>query len=255
MQIVILGSGSSIGVPAIGCDCKVCLSQNQKNHRSRSSILVKNDDYNLLVDTSPDLRIQALRNKITKVDAVFYTHAHADHVAGIDDLRCFNYLQNNAIDIYGSDETLSYLEKSYAYCFNEMKNDSWYKPLLKSNRISHGQQLDLGGMKLQFFDLDHGSQITTGFKIGNFIYCTDFKNIPSKSLQYFNDLELLIIDCLKFERSHGHLSLQESLDYIAKFQPRRAVLCHLAHEMDYEDLSDKVPSNVKLSYDGMIIDV
>ena len=153
MEIIILGSGSSIGVPAIGCKCRTCLSDNPKNERSRASIMIKWDGFNLLVDTSPDLWSQAIDNKLDKVDAVIYTHAHADHIAGIDNLRSFNFLKDGPLDIYGLDETLDYLENNYSYCFSPMKSSAWYKPMLISHRQKHGDTIELGGKKIRLFTL------------------------------------------------------------------------------------------------------
>ena len=255
MQITILGSGSSIGVPAIGCKCYTCLSSDSKNKRTRASIFIKWNEFNLLVDTSPDLWTQAVVNKLERVDSVIYTHAHADHVAGIDNLRSFNFLKNGAIDVYGLADTIDYLERSYAYCFIDMATSSWYKPLLVSHKQQHGDILDFAGKEVKLFSLGHGNVETLGLRLDNFAYTTDFRTIPQDTERFLENLDLWVIDCLKYEQSPGHLSFDESMQLIDKYKPKRAVLCHLAHELEYNELSQKIPSFVKVGYDGMIIDV
>jgi phosphoribosyl 1,2-cyclic phosphate phosphodiesterase len=251
MEITILGCGSSIGVPAIGCNCKVCTSSNIKNKRSRASIYIKLNQGNLLIDTSPDLRQQALSNNITQVDAVFFTHPHADHIAGIDDLRSFNYLGNKALKALGSKFTLNHLEKCYSYCFTPMKSKEWYKPMLEPIYINDLQELIMMGHKMTFIDLPHGGMQSTSIKIDNFCFSTDFKSIPEEKESFFYDLDLWIIDCLKPLPSPGHLSIEESLALIEKFKPKKAILFHLAHEIDYDELTKSIPSNVALAYDDM----
>ena len=255
MQVVILGSGSSMGVPAIACGCDVCISINPKNKRTRSSIVIKMPGSNVLVDTSPDLRTQALNNNIIKIDAVIYTHAHADHVAGIDDLRSFNYLRDGPLDVYGFADTLSYLKHSYEYCFSELALSHWYKPRLIPCVVKPGESIVIDGKTIEFYALGHGGAETLGVRIGNFAYSTDFNKIPEESMKYFENLDLWIVDCLKYQPSHGHLSFDEAMELIDRFKPKRAILCHLAHELGYDELTKKIPAHVSVAYDGMIIDV
>jgi len=253
MEIVILGSGSSIGVPAIGCKCKTCQSDNPRNKRSRASIMIKWDAFNLLVDTSPDLWVQAISNKLNKVDAVVYTHAHADHIAGIDNLRSFNFLKDGPLDIYGLPETLDYLEQNYSYCFEEMKSSTWYKPLLIPHRQNHGDVIELGGKSINLFTLSHGGMNVFGLRVDKVAYTTDFKAIPEDSARFLEGLDLWVIDCLKYDESPGHLSFEQSMKLIEKYKPRKAVLCHLAHELEYDEISKLIPANVTVGYDGLVI--
>jgi phosphoribosyl 1,2-cyclic phosphate phosphodiesterase len=255
MEIIILGSGSSIGVPVIGCGCKTCISDDPRNKRSRASIIIKWNDYNLLVDTSPDLWMQAINNGIKQVDAVIFTHEHADHIAGIDNLRSFNFLKDGPIDIYGCHRTLDYIEQNYSYCFAPMKSNAWYKPYLISHRQKHGDVIRLGGKDIGLFLLNHGGIDIFGLRIDKTAYTTDLKMIPEESSSFLEDLDLWIIDCLKYETSPGHLSLDEALALIAKYKPRKAVLCHLAHELEYSSVQSQVPSNVQVAFDGLALHV
>lgn len=255
MEVIILGSGSSIGVPAIGCKCKTCISDDPKNIRSRASIMVKWEGYNLLIDTSPDLWMQAIKNKLEKVDAVIFTHEHADHIAGIDNLRSFNFLKEGALDVYASERTLDYIEDNYHYCFEVMKSTTWYKPYLVGHRQKHGDVLLLGGKEVSLFNLDHGNMDVFGIRIDKLAYTTDFKSVPDESEPFLEGLDLWVIDCLKYEPSPGHLSFDQSMNLIAKYKPKKAALCHLAHEIEYNEIKSKVPAHVQVGFDGLVVNV
>ena len=255
MEIIILGSGSSIGVPAIGCKCDTCLSTDPKNRRSRASIMMRWDNFHLLIDTSPDLWSQAIKNKLERVDAVIFTHEHADHIAGIDNLRSFNFLKDGPLDVYALAHTLDYLESNYAYCFAEMKSSTWYKPHLIAHRRNHGDVLKLGGKEVSLFTLDHGNIDVLGIRVDKIAYTTDFKSVPTQSESFLENLDLWVIDCLKYEESPGHLSFAQSLELIEKYKPKRAVLCHLAHELEYNEIKGKVPANVQVGFDGLVVNV
>ncbi len=256
MKITILGCGASAGVPLIGCECAVCTSANPKNTRSRVSILVEQGDTALLIDTSPDLRAQALANGFKKVNAVVYTHAHADHCHGIDDIRSFNYHLGAPIPAYGDAETLEQLKTSFGYVFRDPIPDyGWFRPCMIAHEITPNQSFTVGDITLMPFRQDHGKTHSLGFRINDFVYSTDVKSFPTEAEPHLQNIDTWLLDCLTDERpmpTHAHLDL--SLEWIAKFKPKNAVLTHMSHALDYDDVNMRTPANVHAAFDGMILE-
>jgi len=252
MKITILGSGTSTGVPVIGCHCQVCVSNHPRNHRMRASIFVQDSGANLLVATSTDFRHQVLRHKIDRIDAVLYTHAHADHIHGIDDLRSFNVIQDNAIPIYADPTTQEKLKKYFDYIFCDCGNLGFI-PRLNLKPLQ--EKMELFGVEVQSFPLLHGKSTTYGYRFGNAAYLTDVKTIPDDSYKKLKNLDLLILDALRYKPHPTHLSLSEALAEIEKIKPKRTVFTHITHDVDYEIASRELPKNVELAYDGMVIDL
>jgi phosphoribosyl 1,2-cyclic phosphate phosphodiesterase len=255
ISITILGCGSSGGVPLIGCGCAVCRSDNPKNTRSRVSILVETQGKKILIDTSPDLRQQLLRHKISVLDAILYTHAHADHLHGIDDLRAVNYNLGAAIPAFMDERTGDEIEARFGYTFKPpIPEFGWFRPCLQKHIITAGQPFVAAGVDVQPFRQIHGKIDSLGFRIGNVAYSTDVNAFPPESEPFLEGLDLWIVDCLKEGNiAPSHAVLEVALGWIAKYKPKRAILTHLAHELDYDLLSAKLPASVQVAFDGMII--
>lgn len=252
MKITILGCGTSTGVPALGCDCAVCLSADPKNQRRRVSIMVEHGGTRLLVDTSPDLRGQLLDARVTHLDGVLYTHAHADHVHGIDDLRSVNFNMGRAIDVWGSEATLDIIQERFGYAFRPPAKESWWnRPSLIANVLTHGQMIEIGNILVMAFDQLHGHSVTSGYRFGGAAYSTDVKEISERSFETLKGVKLWIVDCVGFDehRTHAHLDL--ALEWIARVKPERAVLTHMSHHFDYEKLRASLPKGVEPGYDGL----
>ena len=255
MRITILGCGSSSGVPMIGCTCAVCRSDNPKNKRSRVSVFIEINGKNLLIDTSPDLRAQMLANHISRVDAVLYTHDHADHTHGIDDLRSFNYLSGNTLPVYCDQATCDSLLSRFGYAFGP-KPDIWYRPSLKANLIqSPNGKLNILDISIAYFEQLHGKVKTIGYRIGNFAYSTDLDGLPEAAFEALEGTEIWVVDCLRKTKSHAHAHLEMTMGWIGRVKPKLAVLTHMSHDMDYDELTRILPSGVVPGYDGMAMEL
>ena len=248
MQITILGCGNSHGVPCINCNCFVCESDNIKNKRKRASIFIEHKDTKILIDTSPDLRQQCLENNITEIDAVIYTHDHSDHVAGIDDIRRL-CKDKKPIDAYIDDTTFKNLTKRYNYIFNE--TSSLYHPLLKRKILKPFQKV--GDVNVSAFDQIHGAIISQGIRLENVAYSTDFNEMPEDAFEKLKNLDVWILDCMRYSYAPTHSYLEKSLLLIERVKPKLAVLTHMAHEIEYDEISKILPKNVIAAYDNLKI--
>lgn len=231
----------------VGCSCAGCLSSNPKDKRTRASILLNYNGKNVLVDTSTDLRQQILREDIKRIDAVLYTHSHADHVNGIDDLRGFHFLYKNVIPCYGSKETISVLERGFGYIFKEYDN-SGYPPLMEPYIIDG--DFDLFGLNIQPIELNHGRGFATGFRFGDCAYLTDCSQIPQKSVEKLKNLDLLIVDGLRWESHPSHFNIETAIEATKELDVKRTVLTHLTHHV-LQDEEIRLPEGYKFGYDGM----
>lgn len=256
MKVTVLGCSESSGTPRIGCECEVCTSANPKNKRSRVSILVEEGDTRLLVDTSPDLRMQALREGIKTVDAVLYTHAHSDHVHGIDDVRSFNFHGGKVLPAFGDKETLAQLRNMFAYVFNTPEAErGWFRPQLEACEIEAGKAFNAAGVQVMPFRQQHGHNVSLGFRIGNFAYSTDVSDFPPESEEHLYGLDCWLVDCLSIKPVPTHAHLEKTLGWIEKFKPKRAVLTHMSHHLDYDWLNANTPPHVEAAYDGMVLQI
>lgn len=251
MKITILGSGTSTGVPMVGCHCPVCTSENPRDRRTRASILIETAGKYILVDTSPDLRRQALRHRIPHIDAVLLTHSHADHINGIDDLRGFHFIHRRLIPCYGSRETMDAVRRNFSYIFKGSEI-SGYAPLLDPHTVSG--TFHLFGRTFVPIDILHGDMPATGYRMNGAAYLTDCSSIPESSMDKLAGLDLLIIDALRYTPHENHFNIEGALRVVEKLKPRRAILTHLTHEVPYADGS-RLPAGVEFAYDGMTIEV
>ena len=252
MKVTILGSGSSGGVPLIGNYWGNCDPNNVKNNRTRVSIVVNINNYDLLFDTSPDLRVQSIKNNINKIDAVLWTHSHADHANGIDDLRQFLWTKKERLPVFSNQKTINDLKVRFSYIFEQ--NNSYFQPPLDVNIIENSQ-FDFNGIKIIAFNQNHGKEITLGYKINNFVYSTDVKSFPEESEKYLYGLDLWVVDCVRYEPHYSQSHFDQTRSWINKYQPNTAILTHLGAWLDYKDLLSKCPANVEPAYDGLSINL
>ena len=253
MKVTVLGSGSSGGVPLIGNYWGECDPNNIKNTRMRVSVSVElKNGKTIIIDTSPDLRVQALNNKMKNIDAVLWTHAHADHANGIDDLRQFLWTKKEELPVYGSLDTINSLKKRFDYVFS--KKNNYFQPPLDVNILNQGK-FNVCGENAYAFNQIHGKDITFGYRIDKFAYSTDVKEFPSESEQYLYDLDLWIVDCVRFEPHYSHSHYEQTISWINKYKPKKAILTHLGAWLDYDKLLKLCPKNVFPAYDGLIINL
>ncbi len=253
MRITMLGVGSSGGTPAIGCQCETCASSDPRNKRTRCSSLITLDNgKNILIDTGPDLRQQVLREGVLNVDAVLYTHTHADHLNGIDDLRAFCVLQKSHIPLYGSPSSIKHITEKFSYAFREA-NLSWELPVLKANAFE--SNVEVLTEQITPIPLKHGNMDIYGYRIRNFAYLTDVSVIPESSFALLEELDILFLDCLRTKPHFTHIHLEQSLAYASQIKAKRTYLIHMTHELEYEALSKQLPVNVFVGYDGLSIEL
>jgi phosphoribosyl 1,2-cyclic phosphate phosphodiesterase len=251
MQLTMLGVGSSAGTPVVGCHCATCSSTNQRNKRTRCSSAIELDNGKLIIiDTGPDLRHQALREGLTHVDAVLYTHTHADHLHGIDDLRGFCQIQRSQIPLYGSHDAMLHIADKFGYTLREPSN-FWDLPVLKANPVDAPFQLF--DQTITPIPIKHGNINIYGYRIGNIAYLTDVSAIPESSLELLKGLQVLILDCLRYTEHYTHINLEQSLNYASLIKAKSTYLIHMTHEIEYQTLSEKLPKDVYVGYDGLKI--
>lgn len=261
LRVTILGCGSSPGVPRITGDWGNCDPTHPRNRRSRPAAMVErvgpDGTTRVIIDTGPDFREQMIRARIMELDAVIYTHAHADHIHGIDDLRSYA-LSHGLIDIYADDATRERLQHAFGYCF-ETPAGSSYPPILTANTIFHYQPFEIGGAggTIRFEPLPqlHGDMISLALKIGRFAYCSDANGFCDRTAARLTDLDILVIDALQYRRHPSHFSLAEALDWIDRLQPRHAILTHMHVPLDYETVNAETPAHVEPGYDGMVLEL
>lgn len=253
MKITILGCGTSGGVPVIGDRWGSCDPTNPKNQRLRSSILVELAGKYILVDSSPDLRYQLLRAKVPTIDAVLYTHAHADHTHGLNDLCLVSRFKEEKIPVYGDKPTLDVLHQSFEYAFHNPDNEH-YSPFLTAHEI-RDTPFELFGQTIEPFEQDHGLIKSLGFKVGNFAYSTDVCKLKPEVLDSLKGIDTWVVDCLRYEPHTTHAHLDLTLEWINHVKPRRAILTHMSPHLDYETLKKDLPSGVEPAYDGLLVEV
>jgi phosphoribosyl 1,2-cyclic phosphate phosphodiesterase len=251
-EIVILGSGTSMGVPTLGCRCSVCTSTDPHNTRTRPSVAVEWDAHTVVIDTGVDFRRQALREGIQSIDAVFYTHPHADHILGLDDLRPLSFRHPGGLPLYADDATAAVLERVFEYTFSpSAKYPTRAKVVL--NRFNDYASVEVAGLRFQRVPLLHGRLSVAGFRFGFAAYLTDMNAIPEASLPLLQDLDVLIIDALRKEPHPSHANVNEALAWVERLHPRRTFFTHIAHELEHEEMNRELPPHVRMAYDGLRI--
>ena len=253
LRITVLGSGTSSGVPTIGCHCNVCTSSDPRDNRLRPSILVGFNGRNVLIDTTPDFRQQALRARIERVDAILFTHAHADHIMGLDDVRPFNFKQNAGIPIYGSEETMDSIQRVFRYIFDLQKPESTI-PKLEPN-VFNSRPVELFGLPFAPLRLLHGKGVVYGFRFGPAAYLTDHSEIPEEAMEQLRGLDVLFLDALRHRPHPTHSTVEQSLETIERLAPKRAFFTHICHDLPHARTDQTLPPHVRLSYDGLEVEV
>jgi phosphoribosyl 1,2-cyclic phosphate phosphodiesterase len=251
MKLVILGSGTSTGVPMVGCSCPVCRSEDPHDKRSRTSLMVEVCGQTIIVDTSTDFRQQVLREGVTRIDAVLYTHSHADHVNGIDDLRGFHFIHRNIVPCYGDNATMYDIINRFPYIFKGYEVEGY--PALMEPHIIHAP-FELFGCTITPVPLRHGRLTSTGYRFNNAAYLTDCSEIPDSSLDLLSGLDLLIIDALRYSPHENHFNIEEALTAINRINPGRAILTHLTHEVSHNE-SSRLSHGCEFAYDGMTLEL
>jgi phosphoribosyl 1,2-cyclic phosphate phosphodiesterase len=253
-SIVVLGSGTSIGIPMIGCRCKTCTSDDPRDKRLRPSVLLKLNQHRVLIDTGPDFRAQALNYRIERIDAVLYTHSHADHILGLDDLRPYNYMQKADIPIYGSRDTLAVIEQTFRYVFDSQPTDS-SRPKLRSNRFKEGDRFSVANLEFEPVRALHGKLDVYGFRFGDCAYLTDHSTIPDFSMDRLRDLDVLFLDALRYNAHPTHQTIEQSLRTVEELKPKRAYFTHISHDVLHAAAEARMPEHVHLAYDGLEIPI
>ncbi len=253
MRAIFLGSGTSQGVPVIGCTCEVCSSVDYHDKRLRSSIYLEYKGLHLVIDTGPDFRQQILRERIKNLDAVLFTHAHKDHTAGLDDIRSFNFLQKKDMPIYGEDLVLEQLQKEFSYIFAEKKYPG--VPRVKLNVITN-KTFDIEGKEITPIRVTHYRLPVLGFRFGDFTYITDAKKISNEEKDKIKGSKIIVLNALQKTEHISHFTLEEALELMQELQPEKGYLTHISHKLGlHSEVSKELPNNIQLAWDGLKIDL
>jgi phosphoribosyl 1,2-cyclic phosphate phosphodiesterase len=260
MRIILLGTGGSAGVPIVGGpdgrgDWGACDPAEPRNRRTRTSIIVEGEDgARLLVDTGPDMREQLLSAAIPRVEAILYTHAHADHIAGVDDARILNRNIGRPIEVFGLASTLEEISERFAYAFRPVKMPGFFRPALVPRVVAPGEQITIAGMPVQVFEQDHGFTTSLGFRAGGFAYSTDVVRLEEQAFAILEGVDTWVVGCVRRDgphQTHGYLGLVQ--EWVARVKPRRTVLTHMGVDMDWGWLKANLPAGIEAGYDGMVI--
>ncbi|MDB5294094.1 MAG: phnP [Phycisphaerales bacterium] len=253
VELLFLGSGTSAGVPMIGCDCPVCTSPDPRDKRTRPSVVVRYGGVQVLVDTTPELRLQAVSNGLTSIDAVVFTHAHADHIMGLDDVRRFNAIRGGPLDVWADEATHAALVRCFAYAFRAPSADmKVFRPHLDHRQITG--PFEVAGATWTPIPLLHGEMPVLGFRVGRLAYCTDVSRIPDASYPLLKDLDVLVLDALHKKKHTTHFSLDEAIAEAAKIGAKQTWFTHIAHGLAHAETNAELPPGVRLAHDGLVVE-
>jgi len=255
MELTFLGTGTSQGIPLIGCDCEVCQSQDQRDKRMRTSALVSLDGHNLLIDATPELRLQCLANDIRRVDACLITHAHADHIFGLDDLRRFNQLQGKPIPVYVSKEHRPRLEIMFAYALAEKARGNPDLPQLMFRTFEPNESFRVFDNEVEPLWLPHGDEMVAGYRIGGMAYCTDVSGMPEEMMGRLEGLDVLVLGALRPKPHPKHLSLDQAVELAERIGARQTYFVHMGHQIGHQEQETLLPKGIKLAYDGLKVTI
>jgi phosphoribosyl 1,2-cyclic phosphate phosphodiesterase len=255
MKFTLLGSGTSTGVPLPGCTCEVCTSTHPRNHRDRTSACFTLDDGRvILIDAGPDLRYQSLKHKVARVDSVLFTHAHADHILGIDDLRSFNFASRKRISCYGSAETMDAITHNFSYIFSPRPGyQGGMIAQLDPHTVVNDETCVIEGVAFELFPLIHGDMTVTGFRVGDLGYATDFNSMPERGEEVLQGVKHLFIDGLRYEPHRTHITIPQAIEIAQRLKAEKTYLIHTTHTVDYEKVNAALPPGIELGYDGLTI--
>ncbi|MDE0865146.1 MAG: MBL fold metallo-hydrolase [Rubripirellula sp.] len=252
-EVILLGTGTSVGVPALGCDCDVCTSDNPRNNRTRCSVAIRTESGTILIDTAPDMRTQLLRESIPLIHAVIYTHEHADHLFGLDDLRLFPFRLGAPVPLFCETNVEARIRKSYDYAFRDQaETHPGATPQLEIKTIQPDTAFQVLGLRIQPIRMSHGPNFEVlGFRIGDFAYCTDTNHIPETSLELLQGLDLLVIDALRQKPHPTHFTVTEACEIAKRIKVPRTYLTHICHDLDHDATNASLPDGVEMAYDGL----
>lgn len=253
MQLTFLGTGTSIGVPVIACNCPVCKSNDVRDKRFRTSAMLRINNHNIIIDCGPDFRFQMLKQKVEDIDAVIFTHEHRDHIAGLDDIRAFNYVLNKSIPIYGTHQVIEAIKTEFPYIFEEGR--FFGIPQISVNEIN-SDIFSIGKIKILPIMVMHNKLPVFGYRFENLTYITDASFISDEEIEKVKGTKVLVINALRNSKHISHFSLEEALAFIEKIKPERAYITHISHFLGlHEDVEKKLPGNVRLAHDNLVIEV
>lgn len=253
MKITFLGTGTSQGIPLIGCTCKVCTSTDAKDNRLRSSIFIENEGTNFVIDTGPDFRQQMLREKITKLDAVIFTHEHKDHIAGLDEVRAFNFINQMVMPVYATERVQQAIKREFAYIFAEEKYPGI--PQIELRTIANNL-FDVNGITVTPIEVMHHKMPVKAFRIGDFTYITDANFISVEEKEKIKGSEVIVVNALRRNHHISHFTFEEAIELIEELKPKKAYFTHISHQLGmHNEVELELPSHIHLAYDGLTLEV
>ena len=253
MKVTFLGTGTSTGVPVIACNCPVCISHNPRDKRFRSSIMIEMEGSNFIIDCGPDFRFQMLKHRVDNIDAILFTHEHRDHIAGLDDIRAFNYILNKTIDIYGTEDVIAAIKTEFPYIFTETRFFS--APQIKIHKID-SDTLEINGVKIIVIHAMHNKMPVIGFRINDFSYITDANYISPEEMKKLENSKIIVINALRNSKHVSHFSLGEAIEIIKELKPDTAYITHISHFLGlHDEVNARLPENIRLAHDNLVIQV
>jgi phosphoribosyl 1,2-cyclic phosphate phosphodiesterase len=253
VELLFLGTGTSAGVPMIGCHCAVCSSTDSRDKRTRPSVVISYGDTRVLIDTTPELRLQAVGNKVDRIDAIVFTHAHADHIFGLDDVRRFNAVRGCPIDVFVEDRAYEAIDRCFAYAFKAPDPAQvLFRPHLVRRDITDRKPFTIAGVTWTPIPLIHGDLSVLGFRVGNLAYCTDVSFIPEESFDLLKNLDVLVLDALQHKRHTTHFSLEQATEAATRIGAKQTLFTHIAHGMGHAETNRLLPPHMQLAFDGQV---